>query len=218
MAQLFPPWSNTVARVALVVVVLLPIAVPAALMIAVRTPYQTQEGIAREQPVPFSHQHHAGTLDIDCRYCHDTVETSPFAGMPETRVCMSCHSQLFTNADMLAPVRTSLASNTPLRWTRLHDLPDFAYFDHSIHVRKGVGCESCHGRVDRMPLAYAEHALSMQFCLDCHRQPERHLRPLQEVTTMGWQPQTGQLTLGQQLLDDYHIQKETLTDCSVCHR
>lgn len=218
MAQLFPSWSNTAGRIVLGMLVLSPIAVPAALMIAVRTPYQTQEGIVREQPVPFSHQHHAGSLGIDCRYCHDTVETSPFAGMPETRVCMTCHSQLWTDADMLAPVRESLANDTPLRWTRLHDLPDHVYFDHSIHVQKGVGCESCHGRVDRMPLAYTEHALFMQFCLDCHREPERHLRPRQQVTTMGWQPTTDQHTLGRRLLDDYNIHKEQLTDCSICHR
>ena len=218
MAQLFSKRANTLARVVFVALIALPVLVPAAFMVAVRTPYLTGEGIVREQPVPFSHEHHAGNLNIDCRYCHDTAETSTFAGMPETRVCMTCHSQLWTNAEMLKPVRQSLAERRPLRWTRLHDLPDFVYFDHSIHVSRGVGCESCHGRVDKMPLAYPEHALFMGFCLECHRSPERHLRPQSEITTMGWEPTGNRIELGRQLVQAHGIRTAQLTDCSICHR
>ncbi|MCW8193780.1 cytochrome c3 family protein [Proteobacteria bacterium 005FR1] len=218
MAQLFPQWSNTVVRIAFVALLALPVAVPAALMIAVRTPYQTGEGVYREQPVPFSHEHHAGNLNIDCRYCHHTVEQSTFSGMPATQVCMTCHSQLWTDADMLAPVRRSLAFQEPLRWRRINKLADYVYFDHSIHVNKGVGCETCHGRIDTMPLTYPTEGFQMQFCLECHRNPERYLRPRSEITTMGWEPPVPQHQLGTRLLETFQIHKEQLTDCSICHR
>ena len=172
-------------------------------------------GEAPRQPVPFSHKHHVGDDGIDCRYCHDTVETSAFAGIPSTRTCMTCHSQLFTDAPMLEPVRRSLATGEPLRWTRVHDLPDFVYFDHSIHVRKGVGCIECHGRVDRMPLMRREASLDMQWCLACHRDPEPHrraaalvfqMRPTAEVRAAGGLPDTA-------IADT-----RRLSDCSTCHR
>lgn len=198
--------------------ILTPIAVPAALMVAVRTPLATGAGIHIRQPVPFSHEHHAGTLNIDCRFCHSGVEQSTFAGMPSTHTCMTCHSQVWTNAPMLAPARESLAFEQPLRWARMTDLPDYVFFDHSIHVNKGVGCESCHGRVDKMPLLYPENHFFMSFCLDCHREPQQHLRPLSEITRMGWQPEIPQLVLGAALLKKYHIETKNLTDCSICHR
>lgn len=170
------------------------------------------------QPVQFSHKHHVGDDGIDCRYCHTSVETSSFAGLPSTQICMSCHSQLFTDAPALAPVIASWREQRPLRWNRVNDLPDFVYFDHSIHIAKGVGCESCHGRVDRMPLLWRAQSLEMQWCLDCHRQPERQLRPREHVFELGWRPAEDQLALGRRLVQEYHIPTSRMSDCSVCHR
>ena len=175
-------------------------------------------GAPVEQVVPFSHRHHVGDDGFDCRYCHTSVETSAFAGIPPTHVCMTCHSQLFTDQPVLAPVVQSLRSGEPIRWKRVHDLPDFVYFNHGIHVAKGVGCEECHGRVDEMPLTWREAPLTMQWCLDCHRNPEMHLRPLEHVFDMGWKPDEDQRALGKRLVAQYHIHTSTLTDCSTCHR
>ena len=175
-------------------------------------------GTPVEQVVPFSHKHHVGDDGIDCRYCHTSVETSAFAGIPPTHTCMTCHSQLFTQEPVLAPVVQSLRSGKPIRWKRIHDLPDFVYFTHGIHVAKGVGCEECHGRVDRMPLTWRVAPLTMQWCLDCHRNPEMHLRPVEHVFDMGWKPSEDQRTLGRRLVAAYHIHTSTLTDCSTCHR
>ena len=175
-------------------------------------------GTPVEQVVPFSHKHHVGDDGIDCRYCHTSVETSAFAGIPPTHTCMTCHSQLFTQEPVLAPVVQSLRSGKPIRWKRIHDLPDFVYFNHGIHVAKGVGCEECHGRVDRMPLTWRVAPLTMQWCLDCHRNPEMHLRPVEHVFDMGWKPSEDQRTLGRRLVAAYHIHTATLTDCSTCHR
>jgi cytochrome c7-like protein len=175
-------------------------------------------GTPTEQVVAFSHKHHVGDDGFDCRYCHTSVETSAFAGIPPTHTCMTCHSQLFTDQPMLAPVVQSLRSGEPIRWKRIHDLPDFVYFNHSIHVAKGVGCETCHGRVDEMPLTWRVAPLTMQWCLDCHRHPEMHLRPVAHVFDMGWKPAEDQLQLGKRLVAAYHIHKSTLTDCSTCHR
>ena len=170
-----------------------------------------------EQPVPFSHKHHAGELGIDCRYCHGTVETDAFAGIPPISTCMTCHSQLYTNQAALKPVVDSWRSGIALHWQRVHQLPDFVYFNHSIHVAKGVGCVSCHGRVDRMPLIARTQSLSMKWCLDCHRAPEKFLRPRDRVFAMDWQP-ADQQKLGLALVSQYHIDKRRLTDCSICHR
>ncbi|HLX30943.1 MAG TPA: cytochrome c3 family protein [Casimicrobiaceae bacterium] len=175
-------------------------------------------GTPVEQVVPFSHKHHVGDDGIDCRYCHTSVETSAFAGIPPTHTCMTCHSQLFTQQPMLAPVVASLRSDKPIHWMRIHDLPDFVYFNHSIHIAKGVGCETCHGRVDEMPLTWRVAPLTMQWCLDCHREPEKHLRPVEHVFDMGWKPREDQMELGKRLVAAYHIHKSTLTDCSTCHR
>lgn len=183
MPQLFPKWSNTVVRVVPIAAVLLCGAAVAAGMVLVRSPYKTREDMPREQPVPFSHQHHVGDAGIDCRYCHTSVEESRFAGMPPTRVCMNCHRFLWTDAEMLAPVRESWRAGVPIAWNRVHDLPDYAYFDHSVHVAKGVGCVECHGRVDEMPLTRQEHSLQMRWCLDCHRNPTPHLRPREVITS-----------------------------------
>lgn len=174
-------------------------------------------GDAVEQPVPFSHKHHIGDLGIDCRYCHSSVETDAFAGIPPISTCMTCHSQLYTDQATLKPVVDSWRSGVALRWQRVHQLPDFVYFNHSIHVAKGVGCVSCHGRVDRMPLTSRTQSLSMKWCLGCHRAPEKFLRPRDQVFAMDWQP-ADQRKLGLALVSKYHIDKRRLTDCSICHR
>jgi hypothetical protein len=170
------------------------------------------------QPVPFSHRHHAGDLGIDCRYCHTSVASSPRAGLPPTHTCMTCHSQIWTGAPMLAPVRVSLADNTSINWKRVALLPDYVYFRHDIHIAKGVGCVECHGRVDTMALTYRAKALTMQFCLDCHRDPAPHLRPKNEVTNMAWAPTGDRHALGRKLLKHYGIRVGELTHCTVCHR
>jgi len=181
----------------------------------VNSGYVTGMGEALQQPVPFSHQHHVAELGIDCRYCHSGVERSAVAGVPPTSTCMSCHSQLWTNAQMLAPVRDSLANNEPLRWNRVHDLADYVYFNHAAHVNNGVGCESCHGRIDRMPLARQTMPLTMGWCLDCHRDPAPNLRPREAVTEMGFDLADVD---GHALLETFGIDVDHLTDCSVCHR
>jgi Cytochrome c7 and related cytochrome c len=176
-------------------------------------------GAPVEQVIPFSHQHHVGDDGIDCRFCHATVETQAFAGIPPLSTCMSCHSQLFSDAPLLAPLRASFAGHGTLRWARVHDLPDFVYFDHSIHINKGVGCSSCHGTIDRMPLTQRVASLRMQWCLDCHREPERVLRPKEEIFNLHWQPPSDQLARGRALRAQYHLQStELLTSCSTCHR
>jgi hypothetical protein len=181
-----------------------------------RSPYVTQADTTREQPVPFSHAHHVGGIGIDCRYCHTAAETSPTAGIPPTKTCMNCHSQIWADSPMLEPVRASFRSGTAIEWTRVHDLPDFAYFDHSAHVNKGVGCTTCHGRVDRMPLMWQEASLYMEWCLDCHRQPEKYVRPRDQVFNPAYEPPADQIALGRRLVAEYGIRPRT--SCSACHR
>jgi hypothetical protein len=214
--QIFPRAANTVSRVTLFGAVFLPALTLGALWLIVRSPYVTAVGTPVEQPVPFSHKHHVGDDGIDCRYCHTTVETSSFAGMPPTETCMNCHSQIWAESPMLEPVRVSYRTGVPLEWNRVHRLPDFTYFNHSIHVQKGIGCASCHGRVDEMPLTWKAESLQMEWCLECHRNPERYVRPREEVFNMAWQPPANRDDLGRQLVQAYHIQSKT--DCSACHR
>lgn len=180
------------------------------------SPYITEVGVARTQPIPFSHKHHVGDNGIDCRYCHTSVEDSSFAGIPPTTTCMNCHTQIWADSAMLAPVRESFRTGLPIQWTRVHNLPGFVYFDHSIHVHKGIGCSTCHGRVDQMPLMWRENTLYMDWCLDCHREPERFVRPREHVFSMDYVPPADQLALGRKLVKDYNIEK--LTSCSTCHR
>ncbi len=183
----------------------------------VLTGYRAARLDALEQPLPFSHRHHVGEDGIDCRYCHTSVETSAFAGIPPLSTCMTCHSQLFTDQSVLAPLVQAYLADASLRWQRIHKLPDFAYFDHSIHIAKGIGCASCHGAVDAMPLTWRVAPLTMRWCLDCHRAPQKHLRPADQIFNLHWQsPQ--QDALGARLLRAYHIDSRRLTDCSVCHR
>ena len=216
MSQIFHPSTNTIAKVSILGAVFIAVGLLFAVYGVNQSSYVTQVGVAREQPVPFSHKHHVGGLGIDCRFCHTTVETSAFAGIPPTETCMGCHSQVWSDSPMLEPVRASFRNGTPLRWTRVHDLPGFVYFDHSIHLNKGLGCSTCHGRVDQMPLMWAESTLHMEWCLNCHRHPERYLRPRDKVFQMDYQPPSDQLALGAKLAAEYKVQK--LTDCYTCHR
>jgi len=172
-----------------------------------------------EQTVPFSHKHHVSDDGIDCRYCHTSVETSAFAGIPPLSTCMTCHSHIYTEAPVLRPLINAYRGGAALRWNRVHDLPDFAYFDHSIHLAKGVGCSTCHGRVDTMPLTWRVASLDMQWCLDCHRAPEKYLRPADRIFDMSWQPPADQLAHGAALKLGYYVRNEReLTSCSACHR
>jgi hypothetical protein len=217
MAQIFHPSTNTIAKVSIFGGVFILAGVAALIMVFVRSSYATGVGVFVEQPVPFSHEHHVSGLGIDCRYCHTSVEKSSFAGIPPTETCMTCHSQIWTNAQVLEPVRVSFRTNRPIEWVRVHNLSDFVYFNHSIHVAKGVGCETCHGRADQMALTYKANTLYMEWCLDCHRHPENYIRPVEEVYTMGYQPQEEQVALGRELVKTYNIQVKQLTNCSVCH-
>lgn len=183
-----------------------------------RSDYITGVGIAPRQPVPFSHEHQVGGLGIDCRYCHTSVEVAANAGFPPTHTCMSCHSQIWTGAPMLAPVRESLATDTALRWQRVARVPDFVYFDHHVHVAKGVGCVTCHGRVDKMPLMARAEPFQMTWCLDCHRDPAPNLRPREHVFDMAWTPQGDQGALAERLMAENHVHIAHLTDCYTCHR
>jgi hypothetical protein len=216
MAQIFPRSANSLAKVSIVGVgVLLGILITGAYSVD-RGHFVTDVGIAPDQPVPFSHKHHVLDDGIDCRYCHTSVETAAFAGIPSTETCMSCHSQIWSNAAMLEPVRESYRTGQSLSWRRVHDLPDFVFFNHSIHVNKGIGCATCHGRIDRMPLTYKVNTLYMNWCLDCHREPEKFVRPREEVFNMAYEPPGDQMELGRKLVAEYKIQK--LTDCWTCHR
>lgn len=219
MPQVFPRWANAVSRLSLILGLASGPFLLWLCLIFTRSSYGTAAGTMREQPVPFSHEHHAGVLGIDCRYCHTSVEHSSYAGMPTTKVCMNCHSQIWVGSDMLRPVRESYANDKPLHWRRVHNLPGFVYFDHSIHVQKGIGCSSCHGRVDEMPLTYQKGSLLMEWCLDCHRHPERALRPRTEVFNLKYQSPDDQLSLGTELRERFGIpDSKALTSCSVCHR
>ena len=219
MRRTFHRSTNTIARVSIFGFVFI-LAGLAWMMITVgRSSYVTEAGIARSQPVPFSHKHHVADDGIDCRYCHTTVETSWFAGMPSTQTCMNCHSQIWSDSPVLEPVRASYRTGEPLHWTRVHNLPEFVYFDHSIHVNKGVGCSTCHGRVDQMPLTYQVASLQMEWCLECHRNPEKFVRPREEVFNMQWQPTANQDEVGRQLVSSYKIKDaRSLMSCSTCHR
>lgn len=216
MAQLFTQRENRFLKAA-VVVVLMSLAGAGAVTYALWwSPYMTRVGVVIDQPVPFSHAHHVGGLVIDCRYCHTTVETAASAGMPPTETCMTCHSQIWRDTPALAPVRESLLNGVPIAWNRVYDLPEFTYFDHSIHVRKGVACVTCHGRVDRMPLIYRATDLYMKTCLECHRDPQPLLVRPEAVFRPTARPI---LSAGdRESAEPFHVNVTQLTDCSVCHR
>ena len=237
--QIFHRSTNTIAKVSIFGGVFLVAASLWVLAEINRSSYNTGQFIDRQQPVQFSHKHHVGDDGIDCRYCHTSVESSNSAGMPPTKTCMNCHSQIWSESPYLEIVRTSYKENKPIEWARVHDLPDFVYFNHSIHVNKGVGCASCHGRIDQMPAVYQAASLQMEWCLACHRQPERYLRPKDKVTDMGWNIEADaadgvtlnqenrlaenlspkRIALGLKLKSDYKVRDaRILTSCSTCHR
>jgi hypothetical protein len=216
MSQIFHRSANTIARVSIFGAVFFIAGLLGLFAEMNRSPWMTSAHVVRDQPIQFSHERHVAGNGIDCRYCHTSVEDSSFAGIPPTRTCMNCHSQIFANSPFLEPVFESFRTGRSLRWNRVHDLPDFVYFDHSIHVSKGVGCTTCHGQVDRMPLMWQEKSLQMEWCLDCHRNPAKYVRPREAVFEMDYQPPANQLELGARLVKEYKIQ--SLTNCSICHR
>jgi hypothetical protein len=216
MSQIFGRGANSLSKISLASLLILVTGLILLAMVIGRSSYATRQEVVISQPLQFSHVHHVADDGIDCRYCHTSVETSSYAGIPSTKICMNCHSQLWATSPFLEPVRASYRDDRPLRWIKVHDLPDFVYFNHSIHVKKGVGCETCHGRVDQMPLMLQQNSLQMSWCLDCHRAPERYVRPRSEVVTMGYRPPQPQSVLGPQLVKQYGIQ--SLTSCSTCHR
>ncbi|MBA3963829.1 MAG: cytochrome c3 family protein [Chthoniobacterales bacterium] len=219
MAQIFSRSANVHSRVVLVGFVLLVCGAGWATSAIFWSPYTTYVDVPLAQPVPFSHKHHVGDDGIDCRYCHTSVEQSGFAGIPSTQICMTCHSQLWTEAPVLAPVRNSLTTNRPLQWNRVNDLPDFAYFNHSIHISKGVGCSTCHGELDKMPLTWRTQTLYMKWCLDCHRAPQNYVRPRSQIYNLHWQAPPDQEEQGRLLVRQNQIDTSgRLTNCSTCHR
>lgn len=219
MAQLFHPSTNTFSKVSIFGAVFFLAVLAWVFGVLIRSPFATDASVVRPQPVPFSHEHHVNALGIDCRYCHTSADTSSFAGIPPTKTCMTCHSQIFTDSEILEPVRESFRTDMPIAWTRVHDLPDFAYFNHSIHLHKGIGCTTCHGQVDRMPLMWAENALNMEWCLHCHRNPEKFIRPRDQVWNVAYRVPDNQQEIGPALVKEYQVDTTgALTNCSICHR
>jgi cytochrome c7-like protein len=216
MAQIFHPSTNTLSRVSIFGALFILAAIAWISAGINRSPYITSASVIREQPIQFSHAHHVGGIGIDCRYCHTSVEVSANAGIPPTETCMNCHSQIWSTSPYLEPVRASYRTGQSLEWTRVNDLPDFVYFNHSIHINKGVGCDTCHGQVDRMPLIWQQASLQMEWCLNCHRNPEKYVRPREEVFNMAYNPPANQTELGLELIKKYKIQR--LTNCTTCHR
>ncbi len=202
MAQIFDRSSNALARMSLVLTGLIVIALGVTLDNLQRSPWVTRQGQRPDQPVPFSHKHHVQGLGLQCQYCHTSVEKSSYAGIPPTKTCMNCHAQIWTNASLLEPVRQSWATGESLVWTKVHDLPDYVYFNHSIHVNKGIGCSSCHGRVDLMPLMYAQNTLQMEWCLNCHRDPAKNLRPTSQIYNMAWEGPSSEKPVWCSVTDD----------------
>jgi hypothetical protein len=214
VARLFGPDATVVFRASLIAAPLLIATSATAFGVVYRGAFYTKVGVHVDQPVPFSHQHHVAGLGIDCRYCHATVETAAFAGMPATKTCMRCHSQIWSDSPMLAPVRESYRSGKPLRWTRVNDVPDFVYFDHGIHVQKGIGCRTCHGPIDQMPLTVKAVPMAMRWCVGCHRDPQPYMRPPSEVFDMTYDRRAGP-PVGLATLD---LPREQRDDCWMCHR
>ncbi len=219
MAQIFHRGANNVAKISIVVAILLAGGAFFVYTQIARSSYLTGTFVEKQQPVQFSHKHHVGDDGIDCRYCHTSVETSASAGIPPTQTCMNCHTQIWADSPYLEPVRESYRTNTPIQWQRVHDLPEFAYFNHSIHVAKGVGCSTCHGQIDNMPAVFQQNTLQMEWCLACHREPEKFIRPKSEIYNMQWDGNDLSAEERTQLKTDYRIRsKEMLTSCSTCHR
>ena len=218
MSQLFHPRVNIVVWIGLVGALLIAVGLAVLAYLFVYSPLLTEVGVAKTQPVPYSHKLHVGGLGLDCRYCHTSVTEGGVAGIPPTETCLGCHTQVTPDSPALELVQASLETNQPLAWIRVHSLADYVYFNHSIHVNQGIGCESCHGRIDQMAIVAKTETLHMAWCLECHRAPERFIRPREAVFTMGWEPPLDQATLGPQLVAEYGINVDQLSDCSICHR
>ena len=219
MAQIFHRSFNSISRLSLSGLVFLGGLALTGVLVVARSPYITNQRVTREQPVQFSHKHHVGDDGIDCRYCHTSVETSAYAGIPPTKTCMNCHSVLFNNVGYLEPVRESYRTEQSIQWVKVHRLADYVYFNHSIHINKGIGCSSCHGAVNEMPLVFQASPLTMQWCLDCHRNPQVNLRPKEEIFNMAWKAPANQEEIGKKLAADYKLRSTSeLTSCSTCHR
>lgn len=218
MAQIFHPSMNTISKVTIFGAVFFLAGLGALWGLFIRSPYITQASEIKPQPVPFSHKHHVSGLGIDCRYCHTAVETSASAGIPPTSTCYNCHKLIWNEAPMLEPVRSSYRTGQPLEWNKVHDLPDFTYFNHSIHVAKGIGCATCHGPVHEMRLMRSAQPIQMRWCLDCHRNPEKYIRPKEEIYNMTWKAKD-QETLGRELVEKYGVRPPAqITSCGTCHR
>ncbi len=219
MAQIFHRSANFIARASLLGGVVLAGAALTAVLVLARSPYITNQNVTRDQPVQFSHKHHVGDDGIDCRYCHTGVENSAYAGIPPTRTCMNCHSVLFNNVGYLEIIRESYRTDESIHWVKVHRLADYVYFNHSIHVNKGIGCSSCHGPINQMPLVYQAAPLNMNFCLECHRNPQANLRPKDQIFNMDWKAPANQEEVGRQLATEYKLRTTAeLTSCSTCHR
>ncbi len=219
MSQIFPKSANAAVRSSLFAVLTLVLFLGWVGFTLMRSSWLTKQSEYVEQPIQFSHAHHVGGIGLDCRYCHTSVEKSSFAGIPPTKTCINCHSQIWANAPILEPVRASFRNDTPMKWKRVTDLPDFVYFNHQIHVKQGVGCATCHGRVDKMPLITQATSMLMEWCLECHRAPEKFLRPRAEVFNIAYEAPANQIELGLRLKKEYNVAGiEHMTSCSVCHR
>lgn len=219
MSQMFTPGTNTLARLSLFIGLLFVVIIVGAILIWDNSPLgNARAGIAVAQPVRFSHELHSGALNINCNYCHWTAEESSYGGIPDTHVCMSCHSQIAIYSELLEPVRTSYATGERIPWQKVHDLAEHVYFNHSVHISKGFACETCHGPVTQMPLIWQAETMTMNWCLDCHQAPEQYVRPLDEVYTFGYEPPIDQAELGPILVEANNINAEGLSNCSVCHR
>jgi len=217
--QIFHRSTNTIAKVSIFGSIFFLAIFAYVYTELLRSSYVTGQGVVKKQPVPFSHQHHVAGLGLDCRYCHTSVERSAFAGIPPTETCMNCHRQIWTNAELLEPIRASYRDNVPVQWTRINDLPDYVYFNHSVHIAKGMGCVTCHGPVNQMQLTFQHASLQMEWCLSCHRDPARNVRPREEVFNIDWQPPADPeqaRALQAKLVKQYNVR--SLTSCSTCHR
>ena len=219
MAQIFHRSANLIARFSVLALVVLANLALAVVLLVARSPYITNQRVTRNQPLQFSHKHHVGDDGIDCRYCHTSVESSAYAGIPPTRTCMNCHSVLFNNVAYLEPIRESYRTDESIQWVKVHRLADYVYFNHSIHINKGIGCSTCHGAVNQMPLMFQASPLNMDWCLACHRHPEENVRPRDQVFNMDWKAPANQEELGKKLVAEYKIRTvNELTSCSTCHR
>jgi hypothetical protein len=216
MSQIFHPSANGIARIMLYGLIVLVAASGFLVYQLGKSTYVTRAFEARQQPIQFSHERHVAGNGLDCRYCHTAAEKSAVAGIPPTKTCMNCHAQIHASSPYLEPVRSSYANDVSIPWVKVHDLPDFVYFNHSIHLNKGVGCTTCHGRVDQMPLVWTVNNLQMEWCLECHRNPEKYVRPRSAVFKVDYQPPADQLALGSRLVKEYQVKR--LTSCSTCHR